>query len=1523
MRSCFIILAALFILAASAVASSATTDPVVWYKFDETSGTTASDSSGNGKTATLVNGPTWAGGFFANAVSLDGTNDYVSLPTGIVSTLTDFSISCWVNLGANNGWNRIFDFGTGTTVNMFLTPSAGGGAIRYAITTSGAGGEQRINGTSALPTGSWQYVVVTLSGSTGTLYVNGVQVGQNTSMTLKPSSLGNTNQNYIGKSQYGDPYFKGLIDDFRIYDRALTAAEISDAYNNPGGCVSLVKKQTLGSPVTLMGKAVTYAGSGYFYIQCPQDSHTACGIKVSYATAQTVGNTVTVNGTLAKDPATDELMINATSVTSSTSSVKPKVRGTINRGIGGGTLGNVQGPDGAVGLNMVGVLQATWGRASNVVPGISMTIDDGSGCPIKVYGPTGTVVNGDMVRVAGVASIEKDGLGKHVRIMRMRDSNDLLGGIQIAGSLLVNLDARNVGSTPGMWTNLASGVGDFTAQGGPSVQTVGGQSAMVFDGIDDTFVGPVAPTAITGAGTRSIELWAYNPTIDSAEETMIAWGKRGTGSADCAFNWGNSSSYGAFTGYGADLGWAGTPAPGKWHHLVLTYNGTTVSVYDNAALTNSGALTLATATGQHINLAAQNSSAGAPLFLNEFDGTQMAGSLAIALVRIHTGALTLGQISANFDKDAGRFGATRTKTYDERVANPITLTTSDLTLKVFSDDNAIISLCPNGSAFDFTPGDILRTRCADGNFQLGDISLRLRTGTGAWQTYKSALAQSQAVPLTLSGAIATNMTPALGSTCPINVERRWLNVNGKLVLRFILTNNSGQPIEIGSLGAPMVFNNVFTNRNLTDTHEKCCFVDPYIGGDAGYLQVTRVSGAGPTLIVYPESGTQFEAYRHIREDPLGLGVTFEGFYEWMAHTKAYVENDWAGVQEWNPGTSRTLGIGESATYGFVLTLSSTIKNIENTLLANSRPVAIGVPGYVITQDQPARLFIKHTHAIQAMAVDPGSALTITADADPTPNGWLGYSIMANAEGRARLIITYDDGTQQFIHYYVVPSQEAQVERLADFHETHQWYTNLVDPFHRAYSYMLYDREADKLLDQEERQFDVGESDEVGAGPNLLMAMKNNMMPDPTQVSHLEQYVDNVLWGNLQYTSNYGVKASLFYWDPVQFPNYYTVGQGWGWDKARGDTTWRSYNYPHQAAIYWSLYRLARNYTGLVTHHTWDWYLTQTYMTGIGMSNLGGYNGVGLMDGSVFLEILKDMYREGWTSQLTAYETFFHNRATTWSTEAYPFGSEMPWDSTGQEEVYQWCKYYGYPTKAAEALSAITAYMPTVPNWSYNGAARRYWDSACYGKISVIYRQSGHYGSSLNAIPVMDSYRDNPSDLYLLRIGCGANMNILPNINEAGHGSMCFSPDVAYMNYDPYTGDFGQAFFGYSYNAGAYAMNHSEFGWLGFGCAISQVGSVVGITPTDAFHRRVYIAPLGLFITLDAGTFDRVDYNTSTGAVTAVLSPSTAYCTTALMLITRPGAPGQPVYHPTVSYTVVRGGYSIPLGASPLNVTLTP
>ena len=196
-------------------------------------------------------------GKIGNAVKLSGNGEYVNLPSGIVSGLNDFTISAWVNPSQNSAWSRVFDFGTGTTANMFLTLSAGGGPLRFAITTGGGGAEQRIDGPGTLPLGNWSHVAVTLSGNTGTLYVNGNPVGTNSNMTLHPSDLGATTQNYIGRSQYPDPYLDATVDDFQIYDDALATADIAAlASGQPGaGNVASYKFDEDSGPTALDSSA--------------------------------------------------------------------------------------------------------------------------------------------------------------------------------------------------------------------------------------------------------------------------------------------------------------------------------------------------------------------------------------------------------------------------------------------------------------------------------------------------------------------------------------------------------------------------------------------------------------------------------------------------------------------------------------------------------------------------------------------------------------------------------------------------------------------------------------------------------------------------------------------------------------------------------------------------------------------------------------------------------------------------------------------------------------------------------------------------------------------------------------------------------------------------------------------------------------------------------------------------------------------------------------------------------------------
>jgi hypothetical protein len=178
-------------------------------------------------------------------VVLDGQNNWVDLPIGkTMEKLKSITVETWVTWDEQQGaWCRIFDFGQNTTINMFLTPRNGGAANgsevntpRLAITTGGFGEEEQLNAGDEFPVGKLTHVVITIDGDKkeGKFYINGKEVAKS-EITVKPSDLGNTTNNFVGASQYTetDPLFHGSISEFRIYDSALSAAEV-EANNKLG-----------------------------------------------------------------------------------------------------------------------------------------------------------------------------------------------------------------------------------------------------------------------------------------------------------------------------------------------------------------------------------------------------------------------------------------------------------------------------------------------------------------------------------------------------------------------------------------------------------------------------------------------------------------------------------------------------------------------------------------------------------------------------------------------------------------------------------------------------------------------------------------------------------------------------------------------------------------------------------------------------------------------------------------------------------------------------------------------------------------------------------------------------------------------------------------------------------------------------------------------------------------------------------------------------------------------------------------
>jgi len=212
---------------------------VCWWMLDEGLGTRAVDWSGYNRHGTIYGGPIWVDGYDGGALEFDGINNYVDLPIdSLIPSLTSCTITTWVDFSNTGGpWQRIFGFynPNGFTSYMTLTPRSGdSGPMTFAIVTDFAspypGNEtDQLIAPSTLASG-WHHVAVVIDGDNDPnsmqLYLDGTVVAEDITETL-PADLNDVTSNMLGHPVHGlEAYFTGLLDDFRIYDVALTQEEI-------------------------------------------------------------------------------------------------------------------------------------------------------------------------------------------------------------------------------------------------------------------------------------------------------------------------------------------------------------------------------------------------------------------------------------------------------------------------------------------------------------------------------------------------------------------------------------------------------------------------------------------------------------------------------------------------------------------------------------------------------------------------------------------------------------------------------------------------------------------------------------------------------------------------------------------------------------------------------------------------------------------------------------------------------------------------------------------------------------------------------------------------------------------------------------------------------------------------------------------------------------------------------------------------------------------------------------------------
>jgi uncharacterized protein len=210
---------------------------LAYYPCEQSAGTTLPDASGNGRDATIISNATgdagfrFAGGRVGKALYfISPYNPYVMLPTGMLADAREATIATWVNLNSQRQWQRVWTFSAGADAYMYLTTSLNAtGLPRGGITLVNNPGDaaESVQGPSALPVKVWTHLAFVMGPAGMSLYIDGTQVDANPASTVRPVDMGKTLFDYIGRSNFTwDAYLDGNIDEFRVYNRALSPAEI-------------------------------------------------------------------------------------------------------------------------------------------------------------------------------------------------------------------------------------------------------------------------------------------------------------------------------------------------------------------------------------------------------------------------------------------------------------------------------------------------------------------------------------------------------------------------------------------------------------------------------------------------------------------------------------------------------------------------------------------------------------------------------------------------------------------------------------------------------------------------------------------------------------------------------------------------------------------------------------------------------------------------------------------------------------------------------------------------------------------------------------------------------------------------------------------------------------------------------------------------------------------------------------------------------------------------------------------------
>ena len=627
----------------------------------------------------------------------------------------------------------------------------------------------------------------------------------------------------------------------------------------------------------------------------------------------------------------------------------------------------------------------------------------------------------------------------------------------------------------------------------------------------------------------------------------------------------------------------------------------------------------------------------------------------------------------------------------------------------------------------------------------------------------------------------------------------------------------------------------------------------FAGGHSSYVLIQRARGDAPFLLLHAVEGGAIEC---VYRDDSSFG---ERVYWWDGPNILAVHS-WAtrNLRGWNKNpwinghTSLVLQPGEKWSCQLRFALVDSYDAIRDEIY---RAGNLGIrifPSMVVQENTDAYVELRSKTDVDKIEFLSDN---ITVKEKKRSGDKTLLTLSFKGRGQKSLKLRYGSRWTN-VHFYCVEDIAQLLKTRGNFIVEREFYENPDDPYHRNHMFLPFDhRIGSTFLDSDEVS-EVGGSDaEFGFSEPLFLAEKNIYYPSPKEVATLETYVADCLFKYIQNPETYDVRASL-YWK-LRYPS-----SPWShWNEERANATYRAYNYAHVANIYHALYQIGKRYDLLTRRSTLD-YLKMAFNTSVHMFRTDPWGHIGVMGGANSLNIMEDLGREGLQAERGELLDEIKKCNEVFLEEPYPYSSEYPVDTTAQEQVYFFTRYFGNTEKNLRTLQVMRALRGgNQPVWFQYGNDNK-------GDLTCWYTESTNGWALLRAF-------DDDGDLDTLIKGFAGVMSVAVDLLPDG---MCFAHFLSTPGiFDftpPRTLDGGIAQFGFLKAAKAYVIHDDSFGLIGCGCRVESSTGKIRAYPHDGLRKRLRFVSEAIDIEVAQGEIDWALVVDAEGQLDLSLSDST-------------------------------------------------